>query len=143
MKSRTKTQRFLILRLMGLALVISTISLIGCGGNKAHISGKVTTNGKAVTGGTLTFSPAAAASNPGKPVSVTIQTDGTYSLSEGAPVGTLKVSYAAPILDYPAGHEPKPEEPLPKSPFAGLAPRQETIEATSGSQTIDIDLVRK
>src|SRR5262245_3614974 len=75
------------------------VLLAGCGGGRtAAVSGKVTYHGKAVTGGSLTFTPIPAGGDrePGKPGAAEVQPDGhyvvgTYSQSDGAVIGRHRV----------------------------------------------------
>ncbi|MFO0863118.1 MAG: hypothetical protein U0744_00400 [Gemmataceae bacterium] len=121
---------------------------LGCGGGRelARVSGKVTFNGKPVSGGSLTFSPQGGSTeaNPGKPA-VGVVRDGNYSLgtfaeSDGAFVGKHTVSYSAPLLDYPPGIQPKPGSPPPLSGYEGLVPRSVSVEVKPGANQIDVEL---
>ena len=61
------------------------VLLAGCGGGRtAAVSGKVTYQGKAVTGGSLTFTPVAASGDrePGKSGEAEVQTDAPYDLED-------------------------------------------------------------
>jgi hypothetical protein len=125
------------------------VLLAGCGGGRtAAVSGKVTYQGKAVTGGSLTFTPVAASGDrePGKPGSAEVQPDGryvvgTYSRGDGAVIGPHRVSYAPPVLPYPDGKEPKPGESPPSSGYEGLVPKTAEVEVRAGTNTIDVELV--
>ena len=132
-------------RMTSICLLLTLLPVLGCGGgSEAEVSGQVTYDGKAVTGGSLTFAPVAEAgnTNPGAPASASVEEDGSYSVSAVVP-GTNAVSYFPPAMGYPEGHEPEPGEPLPTSGFEGLVPREEKVDVTAGSHTIDIELVRK
>jgi hypothetical protein len=69
-------------RLVGLAL----IAAIGCGSSPGKLTGKVTYQGTALKGGTVTLVPNAS----GKTYSTRINEDGTYSLDQ-VEAGTYKV----------------------------------------------------
>jgi hypothetical protein len=128
----------------------SLVALVGCGGSTQAVSGKVTTGGQPVTGGTVTFLPLDAAGGDtaalGEPTSGAIQADGTYKLgvggAPGAVAGKHRVIYSAPTIELPPGKELKPGEGPPLSPFAGLVPKTSEVEIKSGSNTIDIELVK-
>jgi hypothetical protein len=45
-------------------------------------------------------------------------------------------------MDYPEGKEPLPGQPLPKSPYDGLKPKQDKVDISSGDSTVDVELVR-
>lgn len=102
-----------------------TFLLSGCGARTGKVSGKVTAEGKPVTGGTLVFSPDAA--NPGRPATVTVGADGSFS-SNSVVIGKDTVIYNAPPAQYPPGYTPQPSEPAPESPFVGLVPETKVIE---------------
>lgn len=119
-------------------LVLLALLATGCTGG-GSFGGKVTYQGKEVTGGTLTFVPDSDERSPGKPISVEVGTDGTYHVS-GAAARHLRVSYEAPVLPVPEGQELKPGESPPQSPFAGLVPKEPKIEVGSGG-SVDVELV--
>jgi hypothetical protein len=119
-------------------LAVLALLAAGCSG-EGSFSGKVTYQGKEVTGGSLTFVPDSEERNPGKPITVEVGEDGTYHVS-GAPSRRLRVSYEAPALPVPEGKELQPGESPPQSPFAGLVPKEPKIEVGSSS-SIDVELV--
>jgi hypothetical protein len=126
-----------------LLAVVCLAALTGCGGTTNSVSGKVTHNGQPVTGGSITFIP----SGEGKPAAATVDASGNYKMTPsgdtgGAVVGKHRVSYSAPVMELPAGTELKPGESPPKSPFDGLHSKDEFVEVKSGSNTIDIELVK-
>jgi len=134
------------LRGAGVLLLLGAVA--GCGsGGKARVTGKVTMNGKPVTGGLVSFTPIAAEKKePGKPASGEVQQDGTYTLGteskgDGAVPGKHSVRYTPPTIPYPEGREPRPGESPPKSGFEGLTPKSQEIEVKVGSNTVDIELV--
>ena len=140
-----------------LALAGFFVPIMGCGSSgpaKAPVTGKVTHKGQPVTGGTLTFAPMASADatagKPGKPATGKIQQDGSYTLgtdseSDGAFVGRHRVLYSAPTTEWETpgwdgkGKPPKP----PVSPYARLHTKETEVEVTSGSNEINIELVKK
>lgn len=143
--------RRLVSSLVFSAALFGFAGLLGCsgGGSLAPVSGKVTYNGKAVTGGSLSFSPIGGdnAKNPGKPGAAVIQSDGTFKVgtndtADGAVVGRHKVTFSAPQMDYPPGVDPKPGQLPPKSGFEGLVVKQPEIEVKSGSNTIEVELTK-
>ena len=129
-------------------LVLGVFVLAGCSGSVAPVSGKVTFNGKEVPGGTVTFSPIGSSDNPypGKPAMGLVQKDGTYVLgtngeADGAWIGRHKVLYIPPQVELPPGKVQKTGDPVPKSPYDGLIPRDAEVEVKSGSNTINVELV--
>lgn len=119
------------------------LTLLGCGGvPTGEVRGKVTYQGKTVTGGSLVFSPVAGGdnTNPGPPATAAVGQHGSYAASPVV-AGTNQVNYFPPAMSYPAGHEPQPGEPLPTSGFEGLVPRQQQVTVGSGTNTIDVELV--
>jgi hypothetical protein len=63
-------------------------AMMGCGGNRATVSGKVTYHNAPVTGGMLTLYPAS-----GNPFMVPLNADGTFEMQD-APVGQMQVTIA-------------------------------------------------
>jgi hypothetical protein len=123
----------------------------GCGGGgefpTATVSGAVTYDGKPVKGGSITFSPVAdGEQEAGKPASGMVKEDGTYELStygegDGAVIGKHTVSYSPPVAEptpTPTGGHAQQSV----SPYGGLSPKQAEVEVTSGSNTINVELVR-
>ena len=123
------------------AACLALAGLIGCGGSasdKATISGKVTYNGKPVTGGTLTLY-----SSTGAPYPVSIKEDGTFNVS-GAPIGQMGVGIdTGPARVAPPAGSTAPQGPphvdIPakyKDPkTSGL-----TWDVKAGKNTKDFDL---
>lgn len=134
-----------------LSLVLGLALLVGCGDSNSksvgNVSGKVTFNGQPVTGGTLAFVPvggADAKGEPGKAGGAEVGADGTYKVStygeyDGAVVGKHTISYTAPTITDPNA---TPNDPPKISPFQGLVPKTKEVEVKSGSNTIDIELVK-
>ncbi len=134
------------------ALCLAVLALAGCGAsgaNKGRVTGKVTANGQPVTGGQLTFSPAAGVEGAA-PALGPIESDGTFVLStdragDGAAIGKHTVSYVPPNPEGSekdgwdgSGPEPPPSKP---SPFAGLVVKDSEVEVKSGSNELTIELV--
>jgi hypothetical protein len=71
-----------------LVLLLLALLTIGCGSKTGTLSGKVTYQGKALTGGFVTF---ISEGPEAKTLSCGIQKDGSYSLS-GVPVGPVKIT---------------------------------------------------
>lgn len=135
--------------LAGLVLFSSLAFVAGCGGGDqmetATVTGKVTQDGKAVTGGTITFYPKAEEGKPsGKPATGEVGSDGSYTLStyannDGAVVGMHEVSYSPP-----ADEVAEPEEGGHSdtgSTQKELVPETKEVKVDTGSNTIDIKLV--
>ena len=94
---------------LGLFLVVGVLAASGCGGggNTAKVSGKVTYDGKPVTGGSLTFLPAAKDGKEAMSGSANVGQDGSYTVStygdgDGAGIGTNMISYSPPPSETPA-----------------------------------------
>jgi len=79
--------RWLIRVTSAMALALLWMLPAGCGPSTAEVSGKVTYNGKALTGGTIMFTPKASQLNPGV---ASLDENGHYSLK--APVGECYIS---------------------------------------------------
>lgn len=133
-----------------LALALACLaSFTGCGSETNSVSGKVTFNGQPVTGGSITFLPAAtggSSSTAGKPAASNVEAGG-YAMSPsgdtgGAVTGRHRVTYSAPVGEIPAGTELKPGQSPPPSPFQGLKPKEEFVEVKAGANAIDIELVK-
>lgn len=134
--SSGQSKRVLFLSTIASMVALSFL-LSGCGAKTGTVSGKVTAEGKSVTGGTLVFSPDAA--NPGPPATVQVGADGNFS-STAVVIGKNTVIYNAPPAQYPPGYTPKPSEPAPESPYVGLVPETKTVEV-KGNTPLEIKLV--
>lgn len=93
-------------------------------------------NGAPVTGGSLLFVP-----NGGqaKPVEAEVQADGAYK-TPPAMAGKFTVTFSPPVIDSPLNLQPG--ESPPPGPFDGAVPKQTDVEIKSGSNTIDVELVK-
>ena len=126
---------------------------VGCSSgdqfSTAPVSGTVTSDGKPIPGGSVTFSPTATGTkdHAGKPASGTIQEDGTYTLTtysdgDGAVIGKHTISFTPPATEVAAapagGHAAAP----PPSPYAGMVPKQPEVEVIPGSNSMNIELVK-
>jgi|LSQX01.2.fsa_nt_gb hypothetical protein len=136
-----------------LAAIALFAMLTGCGktGSEytvAPVKGKVTYNGEAVKGGSITLRPIAAVDGKegvtGKPASGSVGGDGTFVLStygknDGAVVGKHQVMYF-PGVAGASSYEDKPA----RSPYAGLVPKTEEVEVIAGQQNeINIELGKR
>lgn len=117
------------------------VAAIGCGdSNRASVTGKVTANGEAVGGGTLSFAPMGGGA---KPAMTAVKPDGTYDLSgDGVPIGKNTVTYMAPPPRYAEGMEPKPGDLPTPSAWEGMKVSSPELEIKSGAQTLDIELTK-
>lgn len=122
--------------------------LVGCGSSngKGKVTGKVTSAGQPVTGGSITFAPLAApasgAEGGARPATGRVAEDGTFSLStdeegDGALIGRHSVVYSPPSA---ATETPDPR--TPPSPYFGLAPKEREVEVKDGSNEFTVELVR-
>jgi hypothetical protein len=130
------------LRAAAVCLILSPITLLGCSGSEGRVSGKVTYNGQAVTGGTVIFAPLGTGTdaNAGVPASGAVKPDGTFVLgtqgaATGAVIGRNRITYAQPPTP-PGGTAGAPVA----APYAGLVPKQQEVEVKAGSNTFDIEL---
>jgi hypothetical protein len=127
---------------IGLAFALAASAGCSGGGKVAKVAGKVTASGKPVTGGTITFSPIAeGVTEPGRPASVEVQSDGSFETTNGAVIGKCQVTYVAPTVPLPEGYVARPSVQPPVSPFMGLFPKDKEVEVKSGDNTINIELV--
>jgi hypothetical protein len=128
---------------LGIAAIAAAtvVAVLGCGdGNRASVTGKVTANGEAVTGGTLSFAPVGGGA---KAAMTAVTPEGTYDLSgDGVPIGKNIVTYMAPPAQYPEGMEPKPGDLPTPSAWEGYKVTAPEIEVKGGSQTLDIELTK-
>jgi len=139
--------------LLGLAL---SVGILGCGGGKlAPVSGKVTTKGEPVKGGSIMFTPTAGggsgdeSSDAAKTASAQVQADGTYTLStekpgDGAKPGKYSVRYGPPPVEMSEEQRTDPKYKAPAPMYVGLVAKPDEVEVKAGDKnTIDIDLVPK
>lgn len=141
MNVRLRVRRFpiTVASLFGIA---SLAFVVGCGdASRATVSGKVTFDGQPVTGGTLSFAPVG---GNAKPAAATIESDGTYDLSdlEGAPIGKNMLHYSAPPRAFAEGYSPKPGDMPPASPYDGLKPSVAEVEIQGGANSVDVELTK-
>lgn len=134
---------------LGLFLALM-IGITGCGRSGAEyrvapVKGKVIYNGQPVTSGGIRLRPVevpgAKEGSLGKPAAGEVKSDGTFVLTtykdgDGAVVGKHEVSYI-PASKGAETYEDKPEP----SPYAGLVPKESTIEIKPGMNEITIELV--
>jgi hypothetical protein len=111
--------------------------LTGCGGEpgNATITGKVSVDGKPVTGGFLLFIPTGGS---GKPAEAEVQSDGNFK-STATTAGKCTVSYSPPTIpsiDLKEGESPPPGE------FDSLTPKQAEVDIKDGANKLDIELTK-
>ena len=125
---------------IGLAFALAASA--GCSDTKvAQVTGKVTSNGRPVTGGSVTFSPLAeGVSEPGRPTTAEVKPDGSYETTRDVVAGRCLVTYVAPTIPLPDGYVPRPSVQPPMSPFMGLSPKDKEVEVKPGDNTINIEL---
>lgn len=130
---------------LGLFLVTCVLMLSGCGnGQKSvtKVSGKVTFDGKPVTGGVITFAPIGSA-DAGKPASGSVKSDGTFTLTtytdgDGVVPGKHSVTFTPPapeVKERPDGHSVT----VPGA-FDDLRPVQAEVEVKEGNGEVTIEL---
>lgn len=137
-----------------LSALFSLVLLVGCGSAEpdkkgtAPVTGKVTYEGQAVTGGTLLFSPIAEGSSnkSGKTGTATIKSDGTYVMTtysegDGAVIGQNRVLFNPPSPQAPSSTDGAHAESKP-SPYDGLVAKTAQVSVAKGKNTIDIELVK-
>ncbi|MCZ2342505.1 MAG: hypothetical protein LC104_12030 [Bacteroidales bacterium] len=134
----------------GLMLPALLLTLgIGCGGaNVATVEGKVVDPaGKAVTGGTLIFTPVAGndAANAGRPSSAEIGSDGTFKLKttdgyQGAQIGKNRVRFTPPEPQMTEEQRTDPKYIAPAPPYLGLTPNPAEVEIQAGTNNLEIKL---
>lgn len=122
-------------------LLALPVGLAGCGGQTALVTGKVTTDGKEVTGGTLVLSPLDedGKSARGRPGLADLGGDGTFKIElESGPDGLAQkctVRYTPPPVSVTAA---KKDAVIP---YAGLVPKESQIDIKPGANTVNIELV--
>ncbi|WP_254512179.1 hypothetical protein [Anatilimnocola floriformis] len=125
-------------------VLLALLILTGCGSKSNSVSGKVTFQGQPVTGGSITLLPQA---GEGKPAAADLHSNGSFSMTPGSAAGGVtagqnRVIYSAPVLEVPAGVELQPGQGAPLSPFAGLRPKNETVDITAGKNSLEIELTK-
>lgn len=141
--SRLRSRRTLLLVAAGTCLLAP-----GCGRQLGTVTGKVTFDGKPVTGGSVAFLPLSKGPD-GKgvrPASGAIQAGGEYHLSsfvanDGVAAGKYRITYSPPVMEYPPGVY-TPGKPPPQSGFENLVPAKPEVDIEPGGGTIDIELVK-
>jgi hypothetical protein len=116
--------------------------LCGCSAGSATVSGKVTAEGKEVTGGSIILSPLGGEDNafPGKPGVADIGRDGTYSLKLEPGKGGLAQRFAVRFTPPNLPLMPEEEARVAVVPYLGFTPRQSEVEVNPGTNVIDIEL---
>ena len=120
----------------------------GCGRRLEPVGGRVTFDGKPVTGGSVAFLPLSNGPDGkgARPGSGTVQSGGDYRLgsyvaNDGVMAGRYRVTYSPPVMEYPAGAY-TPGKPPPQSGFENLVPSKSEVEVPPGGGTIDIELIK-
>lgn len=139
---------------LGFTSIVTVAVFSGCGGGDpdkkptAKVKGTVTVDGKAVSGGSLIFSPVSDGKSnmAGKSGEATIKPDGTYSVStygtdDGAVVGKHRVLFQPPAAPAPAPGGAHTEAP-PTNPLNGMTPDQPEYTVAKGDNKIDIKLIK-
>lgn len=139
-----------IRRLMGMSLpVMFLIFGHGCGPSGiATVEGKVVDPaGKAVTGGTLVFTPVAGgdAANAGRPASAEIGADGTFKLTttdghDGAQVGKNRILFTPPQPQLTEEQRTDPKYNAPPPQYLGMSPVPAEVEIQPGANNLEIKL---
>lgn len=112
------------------AVGIGLLTLTGCGGPSARVKGRVTCQGKALTG-SIMFSPKGeGANNIGPPAMAQLSDDGTYELVLKT-IGPHTVVITPADIRYPVP-EGEFDHPCDRSPFER--------EVIAGENTISIEL---
>lgn len=117
--------------------------LVGCGGKAATVSGVVTLDGKPVTRGTVSFSPATSGQ---KAVGI-IDESGNYELSTNRETGLEAGTYSAAVSSRERGQvdesggPPMPGKYLVPQKYSNANTSGLTFEVQRGSNTIDIALL--
>jgi hypothetical protein len=148
-RNLTKVSSVQVTTLFGMLL------LAGCGDGvdtkpTAKVTGKVTYDGKPVTGGSLMFSPISAASNnqAGKAGDATIKSDGTftvttYSPGDGAVVGQHRIAFMPPAPATAAASPDGAHTAAPPAAFDGLVPKTTEVTVAKGDNKIEVELVKQ
>lgn len=130
----------------GVAAALALVTVVaGCDGGTAasSVTGKVMVNGAPVNGGSVTFAPLSAdPKSNAQPAVAIVKPDGAFVLERGTVAGTHRVMYSAPSVEWESPHwdgKGAPPQP-PKSPYAGLAPKQAEIEVKVGPNEVNIEL---
>src|SRR5262249_24581959 len=128
---RARTAAFLLL----MALLLTAV---GCGGtykNRGKVKGTVVFFDKHLTAGTVTFQ-----TEDGRIGSGNIDFNGNYTVSD-APVGSCKVTVAAPrVANAPAAsrHPPKPRPGMPPMQAPGAGGPEDTSTLVDPSKIVQI-----
>lgn len=118
-------------------------SLCGCSASLAVVNGKVTVDGKEVTGGGIVFSPVYADGDPppGKPGQADIGPDGTFSLNLEPGARGFPHRYTLRYTPPPVRMTKKKSESGDVViPYQGLVPTQKEVEIKSGVNVVNIEL---
>lgn len=129
------------------ALTVLAIASIGCGGDTpptGNVTGTVTYNGSPVANANVTFQP-----NGGRPATGVTDASGKYTLatfgtSDGAVLGSHKISITPNITDVPMPETPDQASAEPKPPFPKKYMNPDTSGLTadvkSGPNEVNLEL---
>ena len=129
----------MLARLQAIALVLYFIGLSGCGPSIANVKGKVSADGKEVTGGGIVLSPLGTDGKAagGKPGMADIGSDGTFSMDVELPSASSS-RFAVRF---------SPPQPLPTKAFKdgviaynGYMPKQAEVELKPGPNAVAIEI---
>ncbi len=133
----------MILHRFGLVLVLVLVALVaGCSASSANVSGKVTAEGNAVTGGTIIISPIAEDRNsqPGKPGMADIGPDGSFTMQLKAGANGLSKRWTVRFTPPNLPPMPEAEAIKAKIPYLRYTPKMTEVEIKAGYNTLDLEL---
>ncbi len=121
-------------------LLLLAAGLCGCAVPTVDISGKVTQEGKDVTGGSVVLSPLGSRDNPnpGNPGIAEVGPDGTFSLKLEAGTAGLPAKYAVRFNSPPVKMTSKSQAAVP---YQGMVPAQQEVDIKLGVNVVNIELV--
>lgn len=146
----------LVLRQSILTGILGICLLVGCGSSEkgpelATVTGKVTVDGEAVSGGTIQFVPDSAKGTTGPSSTSEIQPDGSFTLlgpggTPGAVIGSHKVVVQCPPdpgeVSGGDGQSGSYECKIPDK-YGDIKSTDQSAEVQSGENTVNIELKSK
>jgi hypothetical protein len=128
-------------KLAGALFLLGVLFLVGCGGNPATVSGKVTLDGQPLTKGDISFYAAGSACANGQ-----IDASGNYSLhtgtDEGLQPGTYQVAIVANDILMPTQPYGSPIPKLITPPqYSNVTTSGFTAEVKPGKNTFNFEMV--